>query len=75
MIGSCLRLRRLRRARFRRATLRERVVEDAEAGRSPSEICSGQVVRVIRDGAHVPLRDMPKQPLRAGDRILEIIEG
>lgn len=55
--------------------LRERVVGAEEAGRAPADICTGQVVRLIRDGeVHVPT-DRAFEKLQAGDRILEIIDG
>ena len=58
-----------------RVMLRERIVSDDEAGRSPQQICTGQVVRLIRDGrAHV-VSDPALQSLRVGDRILEIIDS
>jgi voltage-gated potassium channel len=58
-----------------RVMLRERIVSDDEAGRSPQQICTGQVVRLIRDGrAHVG-SDPAFQSLRVGDRILEIIDS
>ena len=58
-----------------RVMLRERIVSDDEAGRSPQQICTGQVVRLIRDGrAHV-VGDPAFQSLRVGDRILEIIDS
>ena len=58
-----------------RVMLRERIITDDEAGRSPQQICTGQVVRLIRDGrAHV-VDDPAFQSLRVGDRILEIIDS
>ena len=58
-----------------RVMLRERIVSDDEAGRSPQQICTGQVVRLIRDGrAHV-VGDPAFQSLRVGYRILEIIDS
>jgi voltage-gated potassium channel len=58
-----------------RVMLRERIISDDEAGRSPQQICTGQVVRLIRDGrAHVG-SDPAFQSLRVGDRILEIIDS
>jgi voltage-gated potassium channel len=58
-----------------RVMLRERIIGDAEAGRSPHQVCTGQVVRLIRDGrAHVA-SDPAFQSLRVGDRILEIIDS
>ena len=58
-----------------RVMLRERIVGDDEAGRSPHQICSGQVVRLIRDGRSHAAGDPTFQSLRAGDRILEIIDS
>jgi voltage-gated potassium channel len=55
--------------------LRERIVGDAEAGRSPQQICTGQVVRLIRDGRAHAFDDPSFQSLRVGDRILEIIDS
>ena len=58
-----------------RVELRERVVEAHEVGRSLPEICTGQAVRLIRDGkAHAP-SDPSFQRLAPGDRILEIIDS
>jgi voltage-gated potassium channel len=55
--------------------LRERIVADQEAGRSPHQICTGQVVRLIREGRSHAADDPAFQSLRAGDRILEIIDS
>jgi voltage-gated potassium channel len=55
--------------------LRERIVDGKEAGRSPEEVCTGQVVRLIRDGKPHARGDPAFQTLRAGDRILEIIDS
>ena len=55
--------------------LRERIIGDAEAGRSPQQICTGQVVRLIRDGRAHASDDPSFQSLRVGDRILEIIDS
>ena len=58
-----------------RVELRERIVEPGEVGRSLQEICTGQAVRLIRDGkAHAP-SDPSFQRLAPGDRILEIIDS
>ena len=58
-----------------RVELRERVVEPDEVGRSLQEICTGQAVRLIRDGRpHAP-SDAAFQRLIPGDRILEIIDS
>jgi voltage-gated potassium channel len=58
-----------------RVMLRERIVGDGEVGRSPHEICTGQVVRLIREGRAHAAGDPVFQSLRAGDRILEIIDS
>jgi voltage-gated potassium channel len=55
--------------------LRERIIGEAEAGRSPQQICTGQVVRLIREGRAHPPDDLSFQSLRVGDRILEIIDS
>jgi voltage-gated potassium channel len=58
-----------------RVELRERVIDPEEVGRSLQEICTGQAVRLIRDGKpHAP-SDPTFQRLRPGDRILEIIDS
>ena len=58
-----------------RVELRERIIEPNEVGRSLDEICSGQAVRLIRDGRpHAP-SDPAFQRLIPGDRILEIIDS
>jgi voltage-gated potassium channel len=54
--------------------LRERVVQLHEIGKSLLDICTGQPVRLIRDGKPHGPRDPAIQDLRAGDRILEIID-
>jgi voltage-gated potassium channel len=58
-----------------RVMLRERIVGEDEAGRSPHQVCTGQVVRLIRDGRAHAGNDPTFQSLRAGDRILEIIDS
>jgi voltage-gated potassium channel len=58
-----------------RVMLRERVVADSEAGRSPDQICTGQVVRLIREGRAHAANDPVFKTLLAGDRILEIIDS
>lgn len=58
-----------------RVMLRERIIGDKEAGRSPHEVCTGQVVRLIRDGHAHAAGDTAFQSLRSGDRILEIIDS
>ena len=55
--------------------LRERLITDDEAGRSPFDICDGQIVRLIRDGRAHAMKDPAAQHLRAGDRVLEIIDS
>ena len=55
--------------------LRERIVGEGEAGRSPQQVCTGQVVRLIRSGRAHAAGDPALQSLRAGDRILEIIDS
>jgi voltage-gated potassium channel len=58
-----------------RVELRERVVGPDEVGRTLQEICTGQAVRLIRDGKpHAP-NDPTFQRLVPGDRILEIIDS
>ena len=58
-----------------RVELRERLVEPEEVGRSPEEICTGQAVRLIREGKpHAP-GDPAFQRIAPGDRILEIIDS
>lgn len=58
-----------------RVMLRERIVSATEAGRSPRQICSGQVVRLIREGRAHSADDPAFSSLRTGDRILEIIDS
>ena len=58
-----------------RVELRERVVGNEEAGQAPHQVCTGQVVRLIRDGRAHAANDPAFQSLRAGDRILEIIDS
>ena len=53
--------------------LRERVVGPGEVGRSLQEICTGQAVRLIRDGKSLAPSD--RHRLAPGDRILEIIDS
>jgi voltage-gated potassium channel len=55
--------------------LRERIVGEDEAGQAPHQLCSGQVVRLIRDGRAHSATDPAFQSLRAGDRILEIVDS
>jgi voltage-gated potassium channel len=55
--------------------LRERIVAPDEVGRTLQEICTGQAVRLIRDGMpHAP-GDPTFHRLQPGDRILEIIDS
>ena len=58
-----------------RVELRERVVTAEEVGRSPQEICTGQAVRLIRDGKPHATGDPSVVRLAPGDRILEIIDS
>ena len=58
-----------------RVMLRERVVEPGEVGKSLSDLCSGHVVRVIRNGKPHRPRDPELQQVRPGDRILEIVDA
>ena len=58
-----------------RVILRERLVEPGEVGKSAMEICTGQAVRLIRDGEPHNPRDPAFQKLAAGDRILEIVDS
>ena len=58
-----------------RVELRERVVDPSEVGRTLQEICTGQAVRLIRDGRAHSANDPAFQSLRAGDRVLEIIDS
>jgi len=58
-----------------RVELRERVVTADEVGRSPQEICTGQAVRLIRDGKPHATGDPAVVRLAPGDRILEIIDS
>ena len=53
--------------------LRERIVSPNEVGCSLQEICTGQAVRLIRDGKAQAPSD--RQRLAPGDRILEIIDS
>jgi hypothetical protein len=55
--------------------LRERVVEEHEVGRSADEICTGQAVRLIRDGKPHGPRDAAFGRVVPGDRVLEIIDS
>jgi voltage-gated potassium channel len=54
--------------------LRERLVMPEEVGRLASEICSGQIVRLIRDGKPHKLTGRSEPRIASGDRVLEIID-
>ena len=54
--------------------LRERIVSPDEVGRLASEVCVGQVVRLIRDGKPHNLTGRSEPRIAAGDRVLEIID-
>ena len=58
-----------------RVELRERVVAPEEVGRSLHQICTGQPVRLIRDGKPHSPTDRGVERLAPGDRILEIIDS
>jgi voltage-gated potassium channel len=58
-----------------RVILRERVIEPGEVGKSATEICTGQAVRLIRDGRALSPSDPAFRKLRTGDRILEIVDN
>ena len=58
-----------------RIMLRERLVEPDEVGLATWEICTGQAVRIIRDGQPHGPRSPAFEMLETGDRILEIIES
>jgi voltage-gated potassium channel len=58
-----------------RVMLRERIIGDDEAGQSPQDICSGQIVRLVRNGRVHAVGDPAFQSLRTGDRVLEIIDS
>jgi voltage-gated potassium channel len=55
--------------------LRERIVDPAEVGKSPEELCTGLAVRIIRAGRPHGPADPAFRTLHAGDRILEIIDS
>ena len=55
--------------------LRERVVDQHEVGRTLADICTGQPVRLIRDGKPYAANAPELRTLAAGDRILEIIDS
>jgi len=54
--------------------LRERLVRADEVGKAPTQVCTGQAVRLIRDGAPLGPHDPAFARIAAGDRILEIID-
>ncbi|MFL6734338.1 MAG: potassium channel family protein [Sphingomicrobium sp.] len=58
-----------------RVMLRERLVAAEEVGADVSAICTGQPVRLIRDGRSHGPQDPEFGKLAAGDRILEIIDN
>ena len=53
----------------------ERLVEPHEVGRPLDQICTGQAVRVIRDGRPYAVRDPAVKEAKKGDYILEIIDS
>ena len=55
--------------------LRERVITPAEVGCTLEEICTGQAVRLIRNGKPQGAGDAASRRLQPGDRILEIIDS
>ena len=55
--------------------LRHDEVEDHEVGRSADEICTGQAVRLIRDGKPHGPREPAFGRVVPGDRVLEIIDS
>ena len=55
--------------------LRERLVEESEVGKAAADICTGQAVRLIRNGEAVSPRDPAFNKLISGDRVLEIIDN
>jgi len=57
-----------------RVELRERIVSPEEVGRLASEICDGQIVRLIRDGRPQKMSGRTEPRIAAGDRVLEIID-
>ena len=58
-----------------RVMLRERLAEPDEVGKALWEICTGQAVRVIRNGIPHGPRDPAFEMIEPGDRILEIIDN
>ena len=57
-----------------RVELRERVVSPSEVGRLASEVCDGQMVRLIRDGKPQKISGRAEARIAAGDRVLEIVD-
>ena len=55
--------------------LRERLAEPDEVGKALWEICTGQALRVIRNGKPHGPRDPAFEMIEPGDRILEIIDS
>ena len=58
-----------------RVMLRERVVMPEEVGSSAAEICTGQAVRLIRNGKPFEPGDPSFNKVFPGDRILEIVDS
>ena len=57
-----------------RVELRERIVTSDEVGRLASDVGSGQIVRLIRDGKPQNMSGRTEARIAAGDRVLEIVE-
>ena len=57
-----------------RVELRERIVSPGEVGRLASEVCDGQIVRLIRDGKPQKISGRSEARIAAGDRVLEIVD-
>ena len=57
-----------------RVELRERIVSPEEVGRLASEVCDGQIVRLIRDGKPQKMSGRTEARIAAGDRVLEIVD-
>ena len=57
-----------------RVELRERLVSPDEVGRLASEVGSGQIVRLIRDGKPQKIAGRAEARIAAGDRVLEIVD-
>jgi voltage-gated potassium channel len=58
-----------------RVVLRERVVMPEEVGASAEDICTGQAVRLIRNGKPHGPHDHSFKKVFPGDRILEIVDS